>query len=152
MLDVCRRQVEVVGMGARCEFHEGYLESLPTGKTHGGATCFLVSQFILEKTVRSAFFQQIANRLKPWGILASSDLSGKMGTESFEALFRVWLKLMSAADASPEWMDKMKAAYEKNVAILPPAAVAAIIKTGGFEAPVRLFQAGLIHAWFAECL
>lgn len=151
MLDVCRHQAEEAGISARCDFYEGYLDSLPTGKVHDGATCFLVSQFILENTARSAFFQQIANRLKPGGILASSDLSAEIGAESFEALFRVWFNMMSTADASPEWMGKMKAAYEKDVAILLPSAVAAIIKSGGFETPVQFFQAGLIHAWFAKC-
>jgi len=151
MLDVCRRQAEEAGISSRCDFHEGYLDSLPAGKIHDGATCFLVSQFILEKEARSAFFQQIASRLKPGGVLASSDLSGEMGTESFEALFRVWFNMMSTADASPEWINRMKAAYEKDVAILPTAAVASIIKAGGFETPVQFFQAGLIHAWFAKC-
>jgi len=152
MLDVCRRQAEEAGISSRCHFHEGYLDSLPTGKTHDGATCFLVSQFILDKEARSAFFQQIASRLKPGGISASSDLSGEMGTESFEALFRVWFNMMSTADASSEWINRMKAAYEKNVAILPLAVVASIIKAGGFEMPVQFFQAGLIHAWFAKCI
>jgi tRNA (cmo5U34)-methyltransferase len=151
MLDVCRHQAEEAGISSRCDFHEGYLDSLPAGKTHDGATCFLVSQFILEREARSAFFQQIASRLKPGGILASSDLSGEIGTESFEALFRVWFNVMSTADASPEWINKMKAAYEKDVAILPTAAVASIIKAGGFETPVEFFQAGFIHAWFAKC-
>lgn len=59
--------------------------------------------------------------------------------------------MMSTADASSEWMDKMKSAYKKGVAILPPAEVASIIKAGGFEAPVQFFRSGLIHAWFAKC-
>jgi len=151
MLDVCRHQAEERGISSRCYFHEGYLDSLPAGEAHDGATCFLVSQFILEKETRSAFFQQIASRLKPGGILASSDLAGDMGMEGFEALFRVWFNMMSTADASPEWINRMKAAYAKDVAILPPAAVASIIQSGGFEAPVQFFQAGLIHAWFAKC-
>jgi len=142
MLDVCRHQTEETGISSRCNFHEGYLDSLPTGKTHDGATCFLVSQFILEKEARSAFFQQIANRLKPGGILASSDLSRDVGTENFEALFRVWFNMMSTVDASPEWMDKMKAAYKKDVVILPPASVASIIKAGGFEAQWNFYSQG----------
>jgi tRNA (cmo5U34)-methyltransferase len=44
----------------------------------------------------------------------------------------------------------MRAAWERDVVILPPAEVASIIESGGFEAPVRFFQAGLIHAWFAR--
>lgn len=151
MLDVCRHQTEEAGISSRCSFHEGYLDSLPAGEAYDGATCFWVSQFILDKEARSAFFQQIANRLKPGGILASSDLAAEIETEGFEALFRVWFKMMSASDATPEWINRMKAAYEKDVAILPPSAIASIIEAGGFETPVEFFKAGLIHAWFARC-
>src|SRR5688500_7018160 len=31
MLDVCRRRAEAGGFVARCQFHEGYLDSLPSG-------------------------------------------------------------------------------------------------------------------------
>ena len=95
MLDVCRHQVDEAGITDRCYFHEGYLDSLPTEENHDAATCFLVSQFILEKEARSEFFQQIANRLKPGGILASSDLSAEVGSESFEALLRIWQRVMA---------------------------------------------------------
>ena len=44
----------------------------------------------------------------------------------------------------------MRAAYDRDVAILPPGEVAAIVASGGFEAPVQFLQTGLIHAWFAR--
>ena len=44
----------------------------------------------------------------------------------------------------------MRAAYDRDVAILPPAEVAAIVASAGFEAPVQFLQTGLIHAWFAR--
>jgi tRNA (cmo5U34)-methyltransferase len=75
-----------------------------------------------------------------------------MDMESFEALFRGLFNMMPTADASSEWMDKMKSAYKKDVAILPPAEVASIIEAGGFETTVQFFQAGLIHSWFARCV
>lgn len=43
-----------------CDFHEGYLDTPAPGAAYDGATCFLVSQFLLEPAVRSAFFDQIA--------------------------------------------------------------------------------------------
>jgi len=49
MLDVCRQRAEKEGYISRCRFHEGYLESLPDVELHDAATCFMVSQFILEK-------------------------------------------------------------------------------------------------------
>jgi tRNA (cmo5U34)-methyltransferase len=151
MLDICRHRVEEEEIASRCYFHEGYLDSLQTEDLHDGATCFLVSQFILEKEARSEFFQQISNRLKPDGILASADLSADVGSENDEALLRVWQNVMAPADASPEGLDRMKTAYAKNVAVLPPGSVASIIKSGGFDSPVQFFQAGLIHAWYARC-
>jgi len=151
MLDLCRHRVEEAGMTARCEFHEGYLDSLPTEDLHDGATCFLVSQFMLETAARTAFFQQIRDRMKPDGILASADLSADVEADDYEARLRVWQRVMSPADLSSAGLARMKAAYAKNVALLPPATVAAIIQSGGFAAPVQCFQAGLIYAWFARC-
>jgi tRNA (cmo5U34)-methyltransferase len=57
---------------------------------------------------------------------------------------------MAAADVPPEGLARMRAAWEKDVAILPPAVVASIIEKGGFETPVQFYQSGLIRAWFAK--
>lgn len=150
MLDVCRRRVDEEGMSDRCSFHEGYLDSLPVGEMHDAATCFLVSQFILDRAARSDFFRQIADRLRPDGILASSDLSFDVDSDNYEALLGVWQQVMAASNVSPEGFRRMKAMYAKDVAVLPPATVASIIQAGGFEPPVPFFRAGLIHAWFAK--
>ncbi len=150
MLAVCRAAAEREGIASRCDFHEGYLESLPVEASYDAATCFLVSQFILDKDARSQFFQQIANRLKPGGILANSDLSSETASADYVALVDLWQWVMSTGGATPEGLERMKAAYAKDVALLPPTAVAAIIESGGFDRPVQFYQAGLIHAWFAK--
>jgi len=44
-------------------------------------------------------------------------------------------------------------ACERDVEVLPPAEVEAIIRSGGsggFDAPVPFFQAGLIHARYSK--
>ncbi|MCL4301805.1 MAG: methyltransferase domain-containing protein [Anaerolineae bacterium] len=150
MLDVCRHRAKTEGFTARCYFHEGYLDSLPIEDRHDAATCFLVSQFILEQEARSEFFRTIAVRLRPGGVLASSDLASEVGSNDYEALLHAWLNMMAAAGIPPEGLERMRAAYAKDVAILPPKRIAAIIESGGFEAPVQFFQAGLIHAWFSK--
>jgi tRNA (cmo5U34)-methyltransferase len=86
MLEVCRAKAEEMGFVERCHFHEGYVESLPVKGVYDAATCFLVSQFILEQEARSAFFHSIAQRLKPGGILASSDLASDVGSKVYEEL------------------------------------------------------------------
>jgi len=150
MLDACRKRVDEIDLASRCQFHHGYLESLPSEQLHDAATCFLVSQFMLDAQARSAFFRQIANRLVPDGILANSDLSADVESEDYDALLAVWQRVMATSPVSAEGLDRMKAGYAKDVAILPPLAVASIIQSGGFDAPVHFYQAGLIHGWFAK--
>ncbi len=150
MLAVCRHKAEQGGYVSRCRFYEGYLESLPAQAPFDAATCFLVSQFMLEQEARVAFFQSIAARLRPGGLLASSDLASDVGSPAYEALLQTWLNMMVRAGIPVSGLASMRAAYARDVAILPPAQVAAIIQAGGFDEPVPFYQAGLIHAWFSR--
>ena len=150
MLDICRKRVDEAGLSSRCSFHEGYLESLPLELTHDAATCFLVSQFILNAQARSDFFRQIADRLVPGGILANTDLSADVESDDYDALLAVWQRVMAPSAVSADELDRMKAGYAKDVAILPPVSVASIIESGGFDTPVQFFQAALLHGWFAK--
>lgn len=58
---------------------------------HDGATCFLALQFILVQEARAEFFRAIANRLRPGGVLASSDLAPDVGSNVYDALLRAWV-------------------------------------------------------------
>jgi tRNA (cmo5U34)-methyltransferase len=149
MLDVCRDKAEKGGFVSRCYFHEGYLESLPMQDAFDAATCFLVSQFILEREARTDFFRAIALRLRPGGILASSDLASDVRSSEYAALLKSWLNMMLGAGIPAAGLEQMSAAYARDVAILPPAQVASLIKSGGFDSAVMFYQAGLIHAWFS---
>lgn len=150
MLDVCRQRAEQDGFAARCDFHEGYLESLPATAAQDAATCFLVSQFILEPPARSAFFAEVAERLTPGGLLASSDLAADVDSAEYEVLLTAWMHMMAAAEVSPETMARMRQAYARDIGVLSPERTAAIIAAGGFTLPVPFFQAGLIHAWLSR--
>lgn len=150
MLEICRQRTEKEGVASRCVFHEGYLSSLPATKKYNAATCFLVSQFILDQNERSKLFSEIAERLKPKGILASSDLASDVESPEYDVLLRAWMNMMSAADISPEAMERMRKAYANDVGVLPPAKIVEIIKSGGFELPALFFQAGLIHGWVSR--
>lgn len=150
MLNECRKKVEQAGFSSRCYFHEGYLDSLPVTEGYDAATSFLVSQFILDKQTRSDFFREISNRLKPTGILANSDLSGEIGSDCYEAMLRAWLNMMTQSGITDDGLNRMRAAYAKDVAMLPSPTIGSIIESGGFDTPVQFFQAGLIHAWFSK--
>ncbi|MCB2007661.1 MAG: class I SAM-dependent methyltransferase [Rhodoferax sp.] len=150
MLSACRRRAETEGFASRCMFHEGYLESLPDVEPHDAATCFMVSQFMLDPEVRSRFFHAIAMRLRTDGILVSADLASEVGSIEYQALLRTWVTMLHAADVPPGALEKTHAAWTKDVAMLPPGEVKAIIERGGFDRPVQFYQAGFVHAWFAR--
>ncbi|WP_160153564.1 class I SAM-dependent methyltransferase [Microbulbifer sp. ALW1] len=150
MLEKCRERAEMAGFAGRCQFHEGYLDTLPEMHAHDAATCFLVSQFILDHQARAGFFREIANRLMPGGLLASSDLASDVNSPEYDVLLHAWMNMMAAADLTPEAVDRMRKAYANDVGVLPPQRIAEIIACGGFELPVQFFQAGLIHAWVSR--
>lgn len=149
MLDVCQQRAEQEGFIARCTFHQGYVESLPDIVRHDAATCFMVSQFILDPSLRSQFFADIAARLTPTGILVSADLCSDLASTEYQVLLKAWVSMLHGAKAAPEAIVRTHAAWQKDVAILPPEAVKALIRRGGFDSPVQFYQAGLVHAWFA---
>ena len=152
MLDVFRRRAAEQGIASRCFFHLGYLDSLPSTGSFDAATAFLVSQFILERQVRAQFFQSIAERLCPAGLIVSSDLAGDLAAPDGRDRLALWFRVMTGSGAlsSPEGIERMRAAYHRDVAVLPPQEVRDLITRGGFDAPVLFFQAGLIHAWVAK--
>ena len=151
MLNVCRRRAENESFTSRCTFHEGYLESLPDIEPHDAATCFMVSQFFLDREERASFFRSIAARLCPEGILANADLSSEVGSHEYKELLKAWVSMLHAANVPADAIEKTHAAWAKDVAILPPKEVEAIIKQGGFSLPVQFYQAGFVHAWRAKC-
>ncbi|WOB07780.1 class I SAM-dependent methyltransferase [Piscinibacter gummiphilus] len=152
MVDTARARAGQHGYLDRCTFHTGYLDSLPAGGPFDCASSLLVSQFLLDRDERRDFFRVIATRLKPGGILASSDLSADTEGPHYASLLEVWLRTMAAADLSPERVQQMRDAYKRDVAILPGASVEALITSAGFDAPVQFYQAGLIHAWYCQRL
>lgn len=150
MLAVCAQRLEELGLAERCTLHCGYLESLEPACVFDAATALLVSQFLLDKTARIQFFESIAKRLLPGGILVSSDLSADFALPSDLALMKVWFRVMKAGDLNKQDIEKMHAAYRDDVAVLPEEEVTHIIKSGGFEMPTVFFQSGLIHAWYTK--
>src|SRR5690606_2156644 len=51
----CRARAGRDGFADRCEFHAGVAETLPDTAAFDGATCFLVSQFLLDTAARTDF-------------------------------------------------------------------------------------------------
>lgn len=150
MLDVCRQKIEDSGLSSRCTLHEGYLDSLPASEPFDAATCLLVSHFFNQSEERSAFFRQIAARLKPGATLISSDLVLGQAPPVYESLFGVWVEMLRGSGWSEEDIDKLRAAYGRDVARLTAPQVEAIIEAGGFQTPKLFFQTVFIHAWWSR--
>jgi tRNA (cmo5U34)-methyltransferase len=150
MLAVCRRKAAADGIADRCVFHEGYLDSLPPGPPFDAATALLVSQFLLDPAARTGFFRAVAERLPPGGLLASADLASDTATADYRSLLDIWIRLMRETGSAPAQLEKMRETYGRDVAVLPPARIAALIGTAGFEPPVQFLQTGLIHAWYTR--
>ncbi len=150
MLEVCQQKAENSGIAARCEFHHGYVDTLPVTREFDAATSLLVSQFVLDPDLRIDFFREIGRRLKPGGRLVSADLAADTGSAGYQSMLEIWWRSMKSADVSPEGFDRMKSAYGRDVAVLEPDRVAAIIASAGFETPEQFLQTGLIHAWFTS--
>jgi len=150
MIEACRARAEADGFAARCSFHHGFLDTLPTGAAFDGATSFLVSQFLVDRAERTRFFAGIAARLRPGGLLASSDLASDTASPAYDVLLPAWMRMMAMADVSPDALQRIRDAYRDDVGVLPPTDIAAIIEAGGFETSTQFFQAGLIHAWISR--
>jgi tRNA (cmo5U34)-methyltransferase len=148
MLDAIRVRAADNGFAGRCTFHEGFLESLPVSAPFDAATCLLVSQFLVERSVREELFRNIAQHVRSEGILVSADLSAQVNPQSQESLQDVWFRAMGSS-CLPEDLERMRAMYARDVSVLPIPEVQKIIASVGFEEPVQFFQAGLIHAWYA---
>ena len=147
MLARCRAHVEAAGIAPRCELHEGTVESLPERGAFDGATALLVSQFLVEPDARREFFATIAARLHPGAPLMVADLAAPAAPDE---LLSLWQSAWRFAGVPAEQVERMTEAFGRQVAVLPPEDVAALIGAGGFEAPVRCFQTILIHGWLAR--
>jgi tRNA (cmo5U34)-methyltransferase len=150
MIEACRARAERDGFADRCEFHAGLVDTLPDAAAFDGATCFLVSQFLLDTAERTAFFAAIARRLRAGGMLAWADLAWDTTAPDYAAMLRLWMRTMSGAGLDDEALARIRENYARDVAILPLDKVAALAAAAGFDAPLRFHQAGMIHAWCAR--
>lgn len=150
MIEQCRARAERDGFADRCEFHAGLLDTLPHAEAFDGATCFLVSQFLLDPAERTALFAAIARRMRPGGMLAWADLAWDTTAGDYPAMLRLWMQAMSGAGLDDDALARIRGNYARDVAILPPDAVAALVASAGFDAPLRFHQAGMIHGWCAR--
>ncbi len=150
MMEVCRRRLDAAGLASRCDFHLGYLETLPSTPSFDAATCFLVSHFLTDPAERGAFFASIASRLSAGGLLVSADLAADRKDRTFDRLMALWLDAMAETRMPEENRRRYKEMFGVEVAAQTPLEVEALIAGNGFEAPVGIYQSMLICAWLCR--
>lgn len=147
MLEICRKKADEAGISSRCEFHEGYLDTLPQAEPFDAATSILVSQFLVDPDPRRDFFRQIRMRLRPGSYLINADLASSLHSPAFESLFEVWLRTHGV---SSEGIKASEMGWGKEVAVSEPREIESVITEAGFERPILFYQALFIHAWYAR--
>lgn len=150
MIAACRTRAQREGFADRCDFQASLIGALPARAAFDGATCFLVSQFLLDPTERAGFFAAIARRLRPDGMLAWTDLAWDTTAADYPAMLRLWMQTMAGAGLDDDAIERMRINYARDVAILPPDRVASLAAAAGFDSPLRFYQAGMIHGWCAR--
>ena len=150
MLDICKERAEEEGILERCEFHVGYLDSLPAGQNYDIATSLMVSHFITERGERVNFFRQISSRLKPEGLLFSADLAYSGPPENKQNQIDLWIKALKLCKISPEEKEKISSTLGTQVVIEHRDNVGKIIQEGGFHSVLQIMQGILYHAWIAK--
>lgn len=150
MLEIFRKRAVEEGIVSRCTFHNGYLHTLPLAEPFDAATSLLVSQFLVNRTDRVAFFAEIAQRLKPSGYLVNADLSSDLESENAEGLKDFWRKMLLFSGVPMANANDFLEGWKRAVGVLAPDEVKAMISAGGFEKPTLFYQNIFIHAWCAR--
>jgi len=149
MLDVCRARVDEKGLSSRCEYHVGPVSSFEAPAPFDAATCLLVSQFLMDLEQRRALFRDTHARLAANAPMVTADLAGEIASPASEFL-NVWRHVLAFADRTPEQIENFVGVIGKMVSVLPETEVEDLIESAGFQRPLRIFQAGLMHSWVAR--
>ena len=150
MLDICRTRMAAEGFADRCTTHTGKLPTLPESEPFDAATALLVSHFITDREDRCRFFRAIAARLKPGGRLVNADISADLNAADYPNRLALWRKMLAHTNIAPDEVDKMTSVLGEQVAVVPPAEIAALLEASGLEEPTLFYQSVLIHAWLSR--
>lgn len=147
MLEICRHRLAQGGIAERTAFHHGQLRDYRADAPFDAATSVLVSHFILDRAERLAYYQAIAESLKPGGVFILADLFGAPGTPVFDTLFESWRVSIAEHGISAEELARDREHVMRDIAFLPEEELMAMLKEAGFSEPVRFYQTWLFGGW-----
>jgi tRNA (cmo5U34)-methyltransferase len=149
-LEKCRQQVEAQSLGARCEFHEGDIETLPETALFDAATAVLVSHYLGDIPARTDFFRKISKRVRPGGAFVNADLSANTDSPVFAGLLDAWKAMLQFAGMRPERVENMASRIRQGETAPSKTTMEAMLESSGFCEPTLICQTLLIHAWCSK--
>lgn len=145
MLAVCQQRAASAGITSRCTFHEGYLDSLPPSQPFDAATSMLVSHFLVDRQQRMRYFAEIAQRLRPGGLMVNADLAADMQSPEYERVVQQWVSLHQLVG-----LETKTDHLGRDVALLSNEEMQQLLIDSGFTRPTLYFQTLLIRTWVSE--
>lgn len=143
MMSIAIEKLTRAGLAHRCQFHSGYLDTLPPGDPCQAALALFVSHFILSPEERTEFFSGIRQRLLPGGLLIHADLSLSEASHHDTPLLDFHLQALRLCGMNGDVM----AALAQHLAILRPAETESMLISAGFRDVRQIVQTGLMRTW-----
>ena len=94
-----------------------------------------------------SFFEAIAARLVPGGLLFNADLCADLEAPTFEPLMDLWLNMLDRINGVNR--EAYRGHFGSMVAAHGPAEVERILEAAGFPQPVACYQIATIKGWIA---
>ncbi|MBI5641567.1 MAG: class I SAM-dependent methyltransferase [Nitrospirae bacterium] len=148
MLSICKNNVDDAGMSRRVEVHRGHVDELPDKQSYDAATSILVSHFIKDRESRKAFFQAIADRLLPKGLLVTADITASISDPALEYFIKAWKTHYGNAGIPEKEVEEDFYRSMRTVSFVPETELCSILLENGFEDVRPFFRAFLFGGWF----
>lgn len=146
MLNACRRRVSAAGLEDRVRLHQCRLEGFRIEPCHA-ATAILVSQHVVDDTLATAFFRDIAANLTSGGLCFSADISVPPQEPERELILQVWQRQASTAGVPEQGLIDLRARFGRDLVARPAAVIERLFKEAGFLPPIQVFQSLIYVAW-----
>lgn len=147
MLEVCREKTRKAGIQDRCEFVNSYIHEMDKGENFDAVLSLLVGHFV-PLDIRAKFYQEMTDRLKVGGTLASVEISYDLESKEFPFMIKNWESIQALMGATSETLAMLPKLLKEKLVVLSPSKIVELIKQSGIQRPVPFFQAFMIHGFY----
>lgn len=149
MLARCAERLQEAGIAGRCELLHGQVQDIPEGAAFDAVLCILVAHFV-GREERLGFYQAMAARLRPGGMLVNAEISGDLEGADFPELLKDWAQVQARLGATPESLASLPKVLKEGLTVLSHAETESLLKQAGLPRPIRFYQAFLITGWHSR--